>query len=73
MTAGKERFRQAFAELSQREREVVVLLYVKGMTLAEIGTILGVSESRVCQIHTQLKKRLRSSLNDDAAMMQLVA
>ncbi len=73
VTAGKERFRQAFGELTQREREVVVLLYVKGMTLAEIGTILGVSESRVCQIHTQLKKRLRASLNDDAAMMQLVA
>ena len=73
VTAGKERFREAFAELSQREREVTVLLYVKGMTLAEIGSILGVSESRVCQIHTQLKKRLRVALNDDAAMMQLVA
>jgi RNA polymerase sigma factor for flagellar operon FliA len=73
ITAGKERFREAFAELSRREREVVVLLYVKGMTLAEIGSILGVSESRVCQIHTQLKKRLRSSLNEDATMLQMVA
>ena len=47
----KDKFRAAFARLPQREREVAVLLYVKNMTLAEIGEILGVSESRVCQIH----------------------
>jgi RNA polymerase sigma factor for flagellar operon FliA len=69
----KDRFRDAFARLPQREREVAVLLYVKNMTLAEIGEILGVSESRVCQIHGQLKKTLRTMLDDDAPLFQSVA
>ena len=43
----KDKFRRAFETLSQREREVAVLLYVKNLTLREIGDILGVSESRV--------------------------
>jgi len=71
--AAKERFREAFAELPQREREIAVLLYVKNLTLAEIGGILGVSESRVCQIHGQTKKKLRGALADDAALFHLVA
>jgi RNA polymerase sigma factor for flagellar operon FliA len=69
----KDKFREAFARLPQREREVAVLLYVKNMTLAEIGEILGVSESRVCQIHGQLKKTLRTQLDDDAPLFQAVA
>ena len=72
-TAAKERFREAFADLPQREREIAVLLYVKNLTLAEIGDILGVSESRVCQIHGQTKKKLRTTLADDAALFHLVA
>jgi RNA polymerase sigma factor for flagellar operon FliA len=71
--AAKERFREVFAALPQREREIAVLLYVKNLTLAEIGDILGVSESRVCQIHGQTKKKLRTSLADDAALFHLVA
>jgi RNA polymerase sigma factor for flagellar operon FliA len=71
--AAKERFRDAFADLPQREREIAVLLYVKNLTLSEIGDILGVSESRVCQIHGQTKKKLRTSLADDAALFHLVA
>ena len=35
------------------------MLYVKNLTLAEIGEVLGVSESRVCQIHSALKRTLR--------------
>ena len=54
-------FRRAFEPLPQREREIAVLLYVKNMTLREVGEILGVSESRVCQIHSQLKRRCASS------------
>ena len=71
--AAKERFREVFAKLGQREREIAVLLYVKNLTLAEIGEILGVSESRVCQIHGQMKKTLRAQLEDDAELYQLVA
>ena len=43
--AAKARFRRAFSALPEREREVAVLLYVKNLTLREIGEILGVSES----------------------------
>src|SRR6185312_1975153 len=45
-THAKERFRRAFEALPQREREVAVLLYVKNLTLREIGEVMGVSESR---------------------------
>jgi RNA polymerase sigma factor for flagellar operon FliA len=69
----KQRVRDAFAKLPRREREIAVLLYVKGMTLAEIGEILGVSESRVCQIHTQMKKTLRAQLGEHEAILRLVA
>jgi RNA polymerase sigma factor for flagellar operon FliA len=71
--AAKSKFRAAFALLTQREREIAVLLYVKSMTLAEIGEIMGVSESRVCQIHTQMKKKLREHLADDEAILRAVA
>jgi RNA polymerase sigma factor FliA len=72
-TQAKERFRDAFTGLPQREREIAVLLYVKNLTLAEIGDIMGISESRVCQIHGQTKKKLRTQLADDAALFHLVA
>jgi RNA polymerase sigma factor for flagellar operon FliA len=72
-TEAKEKFRAAFADLSQREREVAVMLYVKNLTLAEIGEVLGVSESRVCQIHGRMKKTLREQLDADADLFALVA
>jgi RNA polymerase sigma factor FliA len=72
-SAAKDRFRRAFAGLPQREREIAVMLYVKNLTLAEIGEVLGVSESRVCQIHGQTKKKLRTGLDEDAALFHLVA
>jgi RNA polymerase sigma factor for flagellar operon FliA len=68
----KSKFRRAFEELPQREREVAVLLYVKNLTLREIGDILGVSESRVCQIHSQLKRTLKQQLSDEAPLFAAV-
>jgi RNA polymerase sigma factor for flagellar operon FliA len=50
-----------------------VLLYVKNLTLREIGEILGVSESRVCQIHSQLKRTLKQQLTDEAALFSTMA
>jgi RNA polymerase sigma factor for flagellar operon FliA len=69
----KRKFRAAFGVLPQREREVAVMLYVKNLTLAEIGDVLGVSESRVCQIHGAMKKTLRKALAEDETLFQLVA
>ena len=68
----KRKFRAAFAQLPVREREVAVMLYVKNLTLAEIGDVLGVSESRVCQIHSQLKRTLRQQLSEDALLFSAV-
>ncbi len=72
-TEAKEKFREAFAQLPKREREVAVLLYVKNLTLAEIGAIIGVSESRVCQIHGGLKKSLRVALEAEAGLFEAAA
>jgi RNA polymerase sigma factor for flagellar operon FliA len=54
----------AINSLSEREKIVVTLYYFEGMTLAEIGEILGVTESRVCQIHTKAVHLLRGHLVD---------
>jgi RNA polymerase sigma factor for flagellar operon FliA len=54
--------------LSKQEREVAVLLYVQDLTLREIGERLGVSESRVCQIHSQLRRRLYEQLSGETAL-----
>ena len=68
----KAKFRRAFDTLPQREREVAVLLYVKNLTLREIGEVMGVSESRICQIHSQLKRTLKQQLADDAVLFSAV-
>jgi RNA polymerase sigma factor FliA len=69
----RAKFRTAFERLSPREREVAVLLYVKNLTLREIGEVLEVSESRVSQIHSQLKQRIRERLTNDTALFGEVA
>jgi RNA polymerase sigma factor for flagellar operon FliA len=71
-TQAKELFRKAFAQLPARERQVAVLLYVEGWTLRDIGDRLGVSESRVSQIHTELRRRLREHLDGDLALFTAV-
>jgi RNA polymerase sigma factor for flagellar operon FliA len=69
----KERLRAAFEQLPERDRKVAVLLYVHNLTLREIGEILGVTESRVCQIHSQLKHKLREQLRADEQLFCEVA
>jgi len=53
---------EAIDQLPERERLVVALYYYEGLTLKEIGEVLGVSESRVSQIHTKAIVRLRGRL-----------
>ena len=69
----KERFRKAFARLSKQEREVAVLLYVEDWTLRDIGERLGVSESRISQIHTQLRRRLYEQLSGELPLFSQCA
>jgi RNA polymerase sigma factor for flagellar operon FliA len=54
----------AIASLPERERLVIALYYDEELNLREIGQVLGVSESRVCQIHSQAALRLRSRLTE---------
>jgi len=49
-------------DLPEREKVVLTLYYYESLTLAEIGGVLGVTESRVCQIHTKAVLHLRSRL-----------
>lgn len=63
----EDQFREALAEaissLPERERLVLSLYYDRELNLREIGAILEVSESRVCQIHGQAVLRVRSRLD----------
>ncbi len=67
----KRQFRTAFATLGERERKIVVLLYVYNLTLREIGEILGVTESRVCQLHAQILRTLKSRLSEQERALSL--
>jgi RNA polymerase sigma factor for flagellar operon FliA len=53
--------------LSDKERRVVAMYYFDGLTMKEIGAILNISESRVCQIHSQVLKLLRERYKKQAA------
>ena len=57
----------AVNRMSEREKTVVVLYYFEGMTLAQIGQVLGVTESRVCQLHTKAVLGLRSKMIERTA------
>lgn len=54
----------AIENLPERERMVMALYYQEELNLKEIGAVLGVSESRVCQLHGQALTRLRARLGD---------
>jgi RNA polymerase sigma factor for flagellar operon FliA len=54
---------QAIEALPERERLLITLYYHEGLTLKEIGQVLSVTESRVCQLHSQAVGRLRTKIN----------
>jgi RNA polymerase sigma factor for flagellar operon FliA len=57
---------EAMNRMTEREKTVLVLYYFEGMTLAQIGQVLGVTESRVCQMHTKAVLGLRAKMTDRA-------
>jgi len=52
----------AIENLPEKERLVVIMYYNEELTLREIGEVLGVTESRICQLHTKAMMRLRGRL-----------
>jgi RNA polymerase sigma factor FliA len=61
----KDRVADAIARLPEREKLVVALYYYENLTLREIGEVLGVTESRISQLHTKAVLRLRSRLSEE--------
>jgi RNA polymerase sigma factor for flagellar operon FliA len=61
----KDRVADAIARLPEREKLVIALYYYENLTLREIGEVLGVTESRISQLHTKAVLRLRSRLGDE--------
>jgi RNA polymerase sigma factor for flagellar operon FliA len=66
LTDMKDRLAEAIARLPEREKLVVALYYYENLTLREIGEVLGVTESRVSQLHTKAVLRLKSRLQGDS-------
>jgi RNA polymerase sigma factor for flagellar operon FliA len=60
----RERLAAALAQLPDRERQILTLSYQHELTLAEIGAVIGVGESRVSQLRSQAIARLRSMLRE---------
>ena len=63
----------AIERLPERERIVIGLYYYEGLTLKEIGEGLGVTESRVSQLHTKAVLRLRGRIKEDLDLDPLTA
>jgi RNA polymerase sigma factor for flagellar operon FliA len=57
----------AVKDLPERDRIIVALYYFEGLTLSEIGQVLGITESRVSQLHSRIASALRNKLTLSAA------
>ena len=62
----KDRLADAISALPKREKLVIALYYYENLTLREIGEVLGVTESRVSQMHTKAVLRLRSRMQEES-------
>jgi RNA polymerase sigma factor for flagellar operon FliA len=67
----REHLAQAIAVLPERERQILSLYYQEELTLAEIGAVIGVGESRVSQLRTQAVARLRTRLRETLQLAEM--
>jgi len=67
----RDRIADAIAALPEREKLVIALYYYENLTLREIGEVIGVTESRVSQLHTKAVLRLRSKLAGENILDQV--
>jgi RNA polymerase sigma factor for flagellar operon FliA len=68
----KDAVGEAIARLPEREKLVITLYYYEELTLREIGEVLGVTESRVSQLHTKAILRLKSRLDGAGSRASIV-
>jgi len=64
----RQHLAKAITALPERERQILALSYEEELTLAEIGEVLGVSESRVCQLRSLAVARLRTALSESLGL-----
>jgi len=64
----RERVRKALAKLNRRDRELAIMLYVEDRPPREVGERLGVSESRISQLHTRMRERLHDQLAGEPSL-----
>jgi RNA polymerase sigma factor for flagellar operon FliA len=72
LSSAKSELRAAIGALPERDRKVLVMLYVENLTLSETGSVLGVTESRVSQIHSGIRNKLRAQLGDRDDIIDLL-
>ncbi|MGQ0551605.1 MAG: FliA/WhiG family RNA polymerase sigma factor [Planctomycetota bacterium] len=63
--------RAIIRSLSRKEKEIILMYYRDGLTMKQIGTVMQLTESRVCQIHSNVMKKLKSHLADKQLGLQL--
>ncbi|MCW3488726.1 sigma-70 family RNA polymerase sigma factor [Dethiobacter alkaliphilus] len=61
----RQRLAEAIGQLPERHQQLLALYYQEDLTLKEVGLVLGVTESRVCQLHARIITRLRTALQDE--------
>jgi hypothetical protein len=59
-----EKLKEALEILTEKEKKVILLYYYEELTLKEISKVLGVSESRVSQLHTKALKKMREIMGN---------
>lgn len=67
----KRMLADAISSLPEKERLVLALYYDEELNLREIGEVFGITESRICQIHSQALVRLQARLAKETAQDQL--
>ena len=65
----KQVLAQSISTLSPKEQQILSLYYKEELTLKEVGEVMGLTESRICQIHTQCMIKLRAKLKMQEARM----
>ena len=63
--------RRALSNLPERERQIAELLYDTGLSQREVSSLFDVTESRISQIHSELRRRLRTALQEDRELFDV--